>query len=115
MAIPSFSNPLMEGNLPTKIPESCILVIFGATGDLTARKLVPALYNLARDGQLPAHFACVGFARRDKNSEIFREEMFEAVKKHSRSKPIDMELWKHFKEKLFYHQSEFHEDEGYER
>ena len=78
--IPSqnFINPLAEMNRTTKIAESCILVIFGATGDLTARKLIPALYNLARDGQLPTHFACVGFARRAKTHEKFREEMEEA-------------------------------------
>lgn len=111
-----FVNPLLdEGSRSTKTAESCILVIFGATGDLTARKLVPALYNLAKDGQLPAHFACVGFARRPKTNEIFRNEMFEAVNKFSRSKPVDNELWNGFKEKLYYHQSEFDDDSGYEK
>ncbi|WP_068469630.1 glucose-6-phosphate dehydrogenase [Candidatus Protochlamydia phocaeensis] len=105
----------MDVNRSTKIAESCILVIFGATGDLTARKLVPALYNLAREGLLPAHFACVGFARRPKSNEDFRNEMLEAVNNFSRSKPVDQQLWKTFKEQLYYHQSEFHEDEGYER
>lgn len=111
----SFLSPLTESNRSAKIAESCILVIFGATGDLTARKLIPALYNLAREGQLPAHFACLGFARREKTNEIFRDEMRGAVSKYSRSKPIDMDLWKSFQDKLFYHQSEFHQDEGYER
>ncbi len=46
----------------------CILVIFGATGDLTARKLIPAIYQLSLRGMLPAQFACVGFARRPKSS-----------------------------------------------
>lgn len=110
----SFVNPLVENSRSAKIPESCVLVIFGATGDLTARKLLPALYNLARDGQLPAHFACVGFARREKTHEMFRDEMLEAIKTYSRSKPIDMELWKGFREQVFYHQSEFDHDEGYE-
>lgn len=111
-----FHNPLVdEGSRTTKGPESCILVIFGATGDLTARKLVPALYNLARDGLLPAHFSCVGFARREKTNEDFRDEMLKAVNEFSRSKPVDMEIWKSFKEKLFYHQSEFDNDEGYEK
>lgn len=110
-----FSNPLIdEGSSLAKIPESCILVIFGATGDLTARKLIPALYNLAREGQLPPHFACIGFARREKTNEMFREEMLAAIHQYSRSKPINLELWNNFKEKLFYHQSEFDHDEGYE-
>jgi glucose-6-phosphate 1-dehydrogenase len=109
-----FSNPLMEGTPTTKVAESCILVIFGATGDLTARKLLPALYNLAREGLLPAHFACVGFARRSKSNEDFRKEMLEALSKFSRSLPIDKELWESFKENFFYHQSEFDDDKGYE-
>lgn len=112
---PYFTNPLVEPNRSFKTAESCILVIFGATGDLTARKLIPALYNLARDGQLPGHFACVGFARRPKSHDDFRQEMLEALNNFSRSKPIDQQLWKTFKEQLYYVQSEFHEDNGYEK
>lgn len=107
-------NPLIEKARQLKTPDPCVLVIFGATGDLTARKLVPALYNLARSGQLPAHFACVGFARRDKSHEDFRKEMFEAVSQFSRTKPIDPNLWQSFSEQLFYHRSEFDNDSGYE-
>ena len=109
-----FTNPLTETNRSFKTPESCILVIFGATGDLTARKLMPALYNLKKEGQLPAHFACVGFARRPKDHEQFRNEMLNAVNQFSRSKPVDTELWKTFQEHLFYHQSEFDHDKGYD-
>jgi len=106
-------NPFAQGTSLKKIAEPCIMVIFGATGDLTGRKLLPALYNLAKDGQLPAHFACVGFARRDKSDVEFREEMKENVESFSRSKPVDSELWQNFSEQLFYHKSEFHEDDGY--
>ncbi len=102
-----------EVNHSRKSAQSCVLVIFGATGDLTSRKLIPALYNLACDHQLPENFACVAFARRDKTNEVFREEMLEAVQQFSRTQPIDMELWKRFSEKLSYHRSDFHEDEGY--
>ena len=59
-------------------------MIFGATGDLTHRKLIPALYNLAADGDLPPGMAVIGFARRFKTDESFREEMEEAVRKFSR-------------------------------
>jgi len=97
----------------SRTPEPCIFVIFGATGDLTARKLMPALYNLAREGLLPAHFACVGFARRDKDNEIFRKEMLEAVNQYSRVKPVDPTLWDSFSQHLFYHRSAFDKDEGY--
>ena len=106
------TNPLYEEN-QSRFTQPCAVVIFGATGDLTSRKLVPALYNLLKDGQLPSQFACVGFARRPKTDDNFRDEMEEAVKKFSRTKPLDESLWKHFEEHLFYHQSEFHDDEGY--
>ncbi len=108
-------HPLEEPGVSSRFIEPCILVIFGATGDLTARKLFPAIYNLVREGQLPSQFACVGFARRDKTHEQFREEMREAINMHSRVKPIDEALWKNFKEQIFYHRSEFHENEGYAR
>ncbi len=107
------AHPLEEPGVSSRFIEPCILVIFGATGDLTARKLLPAIYNLAREGQLPPQFACVGFARRDKTHEQFRQEMKEAVASFSRVKPIDEALWKNFQENLYYHKSEFHEDEGY--
>src|SRR5580700_5356938 len=100
-------HPLDEPGLSSRFVEPCILVIFGATGDLTARKLVPALYNLAREGQLPSQFACVGFARRPKSHDEFRNEMRTAINSFSRVKPIEESLWNNFKEHIFYHQSEF--------
>lgn len=93
--------------------DPCVLVIFGATGDLTARKLLPAIYNLAREGQLPSQFAVVGFARRPKTHEQFRQEMKEAINKFSRVKPVDESIWKNFEQQIFYHCSEFHEPSGY--
>lgn len=108
------NNPLYEEN-QRRFTEPCIVVIFGATGDLTARRLVPALYNLLKEGQLPSQFACLGFARRQKSDEQFRSEMHEAVKKFSRTQPIDQSLWRHFQDHLFYHMSEFHDEEGYVR
>ncbi len=110
-----FVNPLADLNASFKSAEACVLVIFGATGDLTARKLMPALYNLAREGQLPSHFACIGFARRPKTDEIFREELLEAVNQYSRSRPVDPILWQAFKEQFYYLQSDFDEQEGYEK
>lgn len=96
-----------------KTPDPCILVIFGATGDLTSRKLMPALYNLSKELQLPQEFACVGFARREKTHEMFRKEMQEAVTQFSRSKPLNEAVWHDFSERIFYHISEFDDDEGY--
>ncbi len=106
------TNPLREGlsNRPQAKP--CALVIFGATGDLTHRKLIPALYNLAADGDLPPGMAVIGFARRDKSDDVFRKEMEEATKKFSRQ-PVQQELWDHFAQNLFYHRSDFDNDDGY--
>lgn len=103
----------LEEEAQTRLVEPCILVIFGATGDLTSRKLIPALYNLLHDGQLPSLFACIGFARRPKTHDQFRDEMKEAITQYSRTKPLEESLWNHFKDHLFYHISEFHDDAGY--
>ncbi len=95
------------------MPQPCTVVIFGATGDLTHRKLIPALYNIAADGDLPAGLTVVGFARRDKSDEQFRKELEEAARKHSRQTLRD-ELWESFAEAVFYHRSEFGDAEGYQ-
>jgi len=88
------------------------LVIFGASGDLTQRKLVPALYNLWRDGLLPPGFAVVGFARRPKSDEQLRVELRAGVAAHSRQ-PLDPATWDAFAAGLRYHQSDFDSSEGY--
>jgi glucose-6-phosphate 1-dehydrogenase len=108
-------NPLSDStDLLTKTQDPCILVIFGATGDLTARKLIPALYNLSLDNQLPPHFACVGFARREKTHQEFRDEMKIGIDRYSRNKPRDETFWSEFSEHLFYHTSEFSDDSQYQ-
>jgi len=109
------AHPLEEIGVSSRFIDPCILVIFGATGDLTARKLLPAIYNLALEGQLPSQFAVVGFARRDKSHDQFREEMKEAINKFSRNKPVDEAIWKNFSQQIFYHRSEFPDEEGYIR
>src|ERR1700682_2404444 len=108
------TNPLREGLSTRAVPQACSVVIFGATGDLTHRKLVPALYNLAADGDLPPGLSLVGFARRDKTDEVFRKELEEAARKYSRQ-AINDDLWKNFASAIYYHRSEFGEVEGYER
>ncbi len=105
-------NPLREGLATRSVPEPCSVVIFGATGDLTHRKLLPALYNNAVSGELPPEVAVIGFARREKTDEEFRTEMGEAVRKYSRQAVRD-ELWENFARSLFYHQSDFNNADGY--
>lgn len=105
-------NPLREGVLARRMPEACVIVIFGATGDLTHRKLIPALYNLAVDGDLPHGTRVVGFARRPKDDDTFRAELEASTRKHSRQEHTE-EIWSEFARKISYHQSEFQDLEGY--
>ncbi len=107
-------NPLREGLANKAMPQPCAIVIFGATGDLTHRKLVPALYNIAADGELPPAVAVIGFARRPKTDDEFRKEMEEATRKFSRQTVRD-EIWNGFAQALYYHQSEFGDQAGYKK
>lgn len=108
----ALKNPLREGLLSRALPEPCTLVIFGATGDLTHRKLIPALYNLEVDGNLPPALSVVGFARREKSDEQFRSELHDAAQKFSRQK-INPDMWEAFAHKVAYHRSEFNNLDGY--
>jgi glucose-6-phosphate 1-dehydrogenase len=108
-------NPLREGMRLERSPEPCVMVIFGATGDLTHRKLLPALYNLALEGFLPPGFSVVGFARRPKTDEQFREEMRAAINQFSRRRAVDESVWESFARGLFYCSSTFDDPEGYYR
>ena len=107
------TNPLREDVDARQAPEPCALVIYGATGDLTHRKLVPALYNLAHEGQLPQSFAIVGFARRPKTHDQFRAELRDAVAQFSRFQPINPGVWDALAQAIFYHQSDFGDANGY--
>jgi len=107
------NNPLRQDLPPSMIPAPCTLVLFGATGDLTKRKLIPALYNLARQGFLPPGFTILGVARRDFSDEQFREDMKAAVNEFSRQKPVLPHIWKDFSQNIFYHQVRFTEAPDY--
>src|ERR1700704_6115378 len=107
-------NPLREGLSTRAVPQPCSVVIFGATGDLTHRKLIPALYNLAADGELPPAVAVIGFARREKTDDEFRKELEETTRKFSRQ-PVRDEIWKTFAQAVFYHQSDFADEAGYKK
>jgi glucose-6-phosphate 1-dehydrogenase len=92
----------------------CALVVFGATGDLTRRKLLPALYNLEVNGSLSEHFAVVGVARAEQGGEEFRRAMRAAVSEHSR-RPLDSEVWERFAPALDYVNGEFQDPATYQR
>src|SRR5438067_805332 len=80
----------------------CAIVIFGANGDLTKRKLMPALFRLAYDGRIPPTFAVIGNSRTGMSDDDFRARMREAVEKFSEDAPFDPALWTSFSENLFY-------------
>ena len=104
-------NPLADELRSDRTSKPCVLVIFGATGDLTKRKLVPSLMGLAKDGLLPPSFAVVGFARRDWSDEHFRGVLAEGVAKFGRT---DTEAeWQRHQELFTYHCSTFGDASGY--
>jgi glucose-6-phosphate 1-dehydrogenase len=90
------------------------MVIFGATGDLTHRKLLPALYNLALEHPLPPQFSVVGVARRPFTNEEFRKQALDSINTFSRNRPVNPAVWETFSKGLFYHQSQFDDPQGYE-
>ena len=101
-------------DLGRKTIEPCSIVIFGASGDLTSRKLIPALYQLFVAKQLPDPLRIIGFARREKSDEAWRQELREALQKFSRTK-VDPVQWEAFKVNLHYSQGDFSDPEAYER
>ena len=86
--------------------EPCSIVIFGASGDLTARKLVPALYHLFVEKQLPSPVRIIGFARREKSDEAWRAELKQGMEAFSRTKKVDEAAWTAFAANLSYCQGE---------
>src|ERR1019366_1589312 len=95
-------NPFRVGLETERTPAPGVFVIFGASGDLTKRKLLPALYNLAVSRLLPPGFSIVGFSVTELTEEAFREQMHEGVSKFSRRKPVDETVWKDFASRLHY-------------
>ncbi len=95
-------NPLRSGPRMGKPPEPVSIVIFGATGDLTARKLVPALFSLAQENRLPANYNIVGYARRPWSHDDFRREMLAGVSEFGRYKPDHNSMWESFARNLLY-------------
>src|ERR1700730_18623133 len=89
-------NPLRAGLRLGRMPEPCTMVIIGATGDLTERKLGPALYNLMLGGALPPEFTVVGFARRELSDAEFREHLRVGIDQYSRNRPVKRSIWESF-------------------
>src|SRR5690242_1360683 len=111
MATAVHENPLTEGLERLPVPNTT-LTIFGATGDLARRKLLPALYNIAHEGALPERFNLVGVSRREQSDDEFRDFAREAIGEFSRRKPDDQVL-EELLSRLRYVGFEFDDQEGY--
>jgi len=104
-------NPLVEGLLLRRKPDPCALVIFGASGDLTHKKLMPALYALMLRRLLPERFVIVGVARSEGDDETFRNDMQEAVKQHARDE-FREDIWSELAESMHYVATDFADEGG---
>jgi glucose-6-phosphate 1-dehydrogenase len=90
-------------------------VIFGATGDLTHRKIVPAFYHLAKNGLLPEGSVIIGFARRPKSDEEFRKDLGEALREFSHTKPVEEAVWEKMAQHIYYFQGELDQVDSYKK
>src|ERR1051325_6420614 len=96
-----------------KAVEPCAIIIFGASGDLTARKLIPAFYHLYKEKAMPADFRIVGFARREKTDASWRDELRQALDEFSRTKPVEDKVWGEFSQHIFYCRGDITDAQGY--
>jgi glucose-6-phosphate 1-dehydrogenase len=110
---PTQANPLREGLRHERIAEPCTMIICGATGDLTERKLAPALYNCFLDGFLPPEFTGVGFARRDWTDDEFRAHLLAGINKYSRNHPVKPEIWDSIAPTIEYQRGDFNDPAAY--
>ncbi len=119
VALPTNDKSTIVSTAPTnkdvvrKVPEPCVVVIFGASGDLTERKLMPALFSLACEELLPENFAVVGVARSEMDNDSFRQKVKEGIARFSRLKPDECSAWPKFAEELHYHQANYDDPAGY--
>ena len=112
----SAANPLRDPR-DRRIPRvagPCVLVLFGVTGDLSRKKLMPAVYDLANRGLLPPGFSLVGFARRDWEHEDFAQVIHNAVKEHART-PFNDTVWQQLAEGIRFVPGEFADDAAFDR
>ncbi len=99
----------------SRSPEPCVMLIFGGSGDLTRRKLVPALYNLARQRSVPAGFTILGLSRSPMSDEQYRGRLREWVDKSTEAPPSDAATWEPFAQSIHYLSADFRDPKTYER
>src|SRR3954468_1611722 len=107
-------NVLREGLRLERIPDPSIVVLFGATGDLAHRKVIPALYHLWRTNLLPHEFMLVAIGRRPYTDDSFRDEIHTALEKYSRILPLDADAWESFAKRIEYLQFDFDDPAGFD-
>jgi glucose-6-phosphate 1-dehydrogenase len=106
-------NPLRAGLRIERVPDPHVVVLFGATGDLAHRKVVPALFHLWVGNLLPERFALVCFGRRPFSDQEIRTALRASLDKHARITPVDEERWASFASRITYHQGGFDEPAAY--
>jgi glucose-6-phosphate 1-dehydrogenase len=111
----ALGNVLREGLRLERVPDPSVVVLFGSTGDLAHRKVLPALYQLWRTNLLPLEFAVVCLGRRPYTSDTFRQEIRGSLEKYSRVLPLDETAWRTFSERIEYERMNFDEPEGFDR
>jgi glucose-6-phosphate 1-dehydrogenase len=107
-------NVLREGLRLERVPDPAILVLFGATGDLAHRKVVPAMYHLWRSNLLPHEFVLLAIGRREYDDDAFRTEIHASLEQYSRVLPLDEAAWRSFAERIRYHQLDFADATGFD-
>src|SRR3954469_6017243 len=107
-------NPLREGLRLERVPDPCTLVLFGATGDLAHRKVVPALYQLWRTNLLPHEFSVVAIGRRPYDDETLRKDLRESLETYSRVLPLDEAAWRSFSSRIRYQRCDFDNPAAYD-
>jgi glucose-6-phosphate 1-dehydrogenase len=108
-------NPLRQGIRLERTAEPCAVIIFGASGDLTKRKLVPALYRLTQQRLLPAEFAILGFARSPMSDDEFRAKMKDAVATYGEAKSVDESVWQSFAQGIYYVSGDINDPTCYQK
>src|SRR5208283_2148556 len=96
------------------VPDPCVMVIFGASGDLTKRKLIPALCNLAKTNLLPHQFAIVGFSYEKLTTDAFRQQLSDHMKEFE-TNPVEDKQWDWFMERTYYVQGDFKDPAAFHR
>ena len=107
-------NVLRQGLRLEKVPDPSIMVLFGATGDLAHRKVIPAMYHLWRTNLLPHEFLVLAVGRREYDDDKFVAEVRTSLEEYSRVTPIDEDAWASFSERIRYHRCDFSDPAGFD-